>query len=120
MTLVGVLFIAFPYFFASLIAADKEVVDLTARCLRITGFCQFGFAAAIVFGGALRGAGDTVAVMLITTATILILRLGCVWVLGRLGQPLWVIWIVLACDLFVRGAIVYARFLHGGWKRIKV
>ena len=35
--------------------------DLTAKCLAITGFCQAGFAAAIVFGGALRGAGDTFA-----------------------------------------------------------
>ena len=120
MTLVGLLFILFPRFFARLIAADEHVIELTARCLQITGFCQAGFAAAIVFGGALRGAGDTLAVMLITTATILILRGGGVWVLGALEQPLWVIWIVLAADLFIRGVMVYGRFLHGGWKRIRV
>jgi Na+-driven multidrug efflux pump len=120
MTLVGLLFICFPRFSASLIAEDPAVIELTARCLQITGFCQAGFAAAIVFGGALRGAGDTLAVMLITTVTILLFRFGGVTVLGKLQQPLWVIWIVLATDLFIRGGIVYARFLHGGWKRIKV
>jgi putative MATE family efflux protein len=120
MTFVGLLFIFFPRFFARMIAAEEDVVELTARCLQITGFCQAGFAAAIIFGGALRGAGDTFVVMLITTVTILLLRGGGVWVLGRLHQPLWVIWIVLAADLFVRGVMVYGRFLHGGWKRIKV
>ena len=120
MTFVGLLFIFFPRFFARMIAAEEDVIELTARCLQITGFCQAGFAAAIIFGGALRGAGDTFVVMLITTVTILLLRGGGVWVLGRLHQPLWVIWVVLAADLFVRGVMVYGRFLHGGWKRIRV
>jgi putative MATE family efflux protein len=120
MTLAGVFFILFARWPAAIMAAEPDVRDLTARCLQITGFCQVGFAAAIVFGGALRGAGDTLAVMLITVITILLLRFGGVWVLGRLGQPLPVIWMVLATDLFVRGVLIYARFLHGGWKKIKV
>jgi Na+-driven multidrug efflux pump len=37
-----------------------------------------------------------------------------------MNQPLPVIWIVLATDLFVRGLLIYARFLHGGWKRVRV
>jgi hypothetical protein len=41
-------------------------------------------------------------------------------VLGQLHQPLTVIWVLLATDLFIRGALIYGRFLHGGWKRIKV
>ena len=58
--------------------------------------------------------------MLITMVSILTLRLGGVWLLGYYRQPLPVIWMLLAADLFVRGALVYGRFLHGGWKRIKV
>ena len=98
----------------------SQVRDLTATCLRITGFCQVGFAAAIIFGGALRGAGDTVGVMLITTTSILALRLGGVYVAGEFEQPLTVIWVILSIDLFVRGVLIYGRFLGGGWKRIKV
>jgi putative MATE family efflux protein len=120
MTLAGLLFILFAHLPAGLMIKDPQVRDLTATCLRITGFCQAGFAAAIIFGGALRGAGDTLAVMLITTISILGVRLGGVYVAGALDQPLPVIWVILSIDLFVRGALVYGRFLNGGWKRIKV
>ena len=84
------------------------------------GFCQFAFASAIVFGGALRGAGDTMAVMLITMVTMLVVRFGGVMVLAHYRQPLPVIWLLLASDLTIRGIIIYGRFLHGGWKKIRV
>ncbi|HYO09971.1 MAG TPA: MATE family efflux transporter [Tepidisphaeraceae bacterium] len=121
MTFVGVLFIFFAHVPTRWMVEDPQVRDLTVRCLQITGFCQAGFAAAIIFGGALRGAGDTLAVMLITMISILILRLGGVmFVGGYLKQPLPIIWVILATDLFLRGMLVYGRFLHGGWKRVKV
>jgi putative MATE family efflux protein len=120
MTLVGLFFIFFSRIPASILAQEPDIRDLTARCLQITGFCQVSFAAAIVFGGALRGAGDTMSVLLITLGSILILRLGGVWVAGYFHKPLPFIWILLATDLFVRGVLIYGRFLHGGWKRIKV
>ena len=65
-------------------------------------------------------AGDAVSVMILTTVSILLLRGGGVFVLGRYNAPLWAIWIVLATDLFVRGLLIYGRFLQGGWKKIKV
>jgi Na+-driven multidrug efflux pump len=100
---------------------DPQVRDLTASCLRITGFCQCSFAAAIIFGGALRGAGDTMSVLLLTTISILVLRVGGVEIVGGiLHKPLPYIWVILATDLFVRGLLVYGRFLNGGWKKIKV
>jgi Na+-driven multidrug efflux pump len=120
MTVMGLVFIFFGHLLAGLMIDDPEVRDLTAKCLRITGFCQSGFAAAIVFGGALRGAGDTISVMLITMVTILAIRLGGSYVAFQMHQPLPVIWILLASDLFIRGALIYGRFVHGGWKKIKV
>jgi Na+-driven multidrug efflux pump len=120
MTLAGMVFIFFAHIPCGIMIKDPQVRDLTATCLRITGFCQFGFAAAIIFGGALRGAGDTLGVMLISTVSILLVRLGGVYVAGQLQQPLPVIWIILSVDLFVRGALIYARFAQGRWRRLKV
>lgn len=120
MALMGFVFMLFGHALAALMVTDPQVLDLTTRCLQITGFCQLGFAAAIVFGGALRGAGDTFAVMLITMATMLTVRFGGVLILAHFHQPLPVIWILLATDLFIRGILIYGRFLHGGWKKIKV
>jgi Na+-driven multidrug efflux pump len=120
MALMGLGFIFFAQIPASLLAVDPSVRELTARCLRITGFCQAGFAASIIFGGALRGAGDTVMVMLLVTASVVLIRGGGVYIMGQYHQPLWMIWIILASDLFVRGILVYGRFLQGGWKKIRV
>ena len=49
--------------------------SLAATCLFITAFTQPGFAAAIIFAGALRGAGDTIWVMMLNLATVIGIRL---------------------------------------------
>jgi Na+-driven multidrug efflux pump len=120
MTAMGIFFIFFAHIPAAIMIKDPQVRELAATCLRITGFCQSGFAAAIIFGGALRGAGDTLAVLLISTISIVVVRLGGAYLMGYLKQPLPMIWIVLAVDLFIRGVLIYGRFLHGGWKRVRV
>lgn len=121
MTFVGILFILFGDYPARWMAEDPQVRDLTASCLRITGFCQISFAAAIIFGGALRGAGDTMAVMMLTLVSVLLFRVGGVVIVGGvMHKALPYIWIMLATDLFIRGILMYSRFLNGGWKKIKV
>jgi Na+-driven multidrug efflux pump len=100
---------------------DPQIIRLTTTCLFITGFIQSGFAANLIFGGALRGAGDTLVVMVINLATTLTLRFGGVIVVGLwMHAGLAAIWCVLAGELFTRGLLVYLRFLHGGWLRIEV
>lgn len=121
MGLWGLLFVLFGRFFASFLSNDPQVVELTAKCLFITGFVQVGFAASMVFSFALRGAGDTLSAMAINLASILGLRLvGAVVVGWWLRMGLTAIWFVLAAELLVRGVLIYARFLHGGWRHVKV
>ena len=36
------------------------------------------------------------------------------------GLGLGAIWVVLSIELFIRGLLIYARFVHGGWKQVKV
>ncbi|QOV88463.1 MATE family efflux transporter [Humisphaera borealis] len=117
---------AFGFFFAGrhlamLMTSDPAAVDLAARCLAITAFSQVGFAATLVFAGALRGAGDTVAVMLINIVSQLGLRLIGVLVLVKgFHYGLEAVWVVLAIELTLRGAAITGRFIHGGWKHVKV
>jgi len=116
----GVLFILFGRLFAQLLSNDPHIVDLTTKCLFITGMIQSGFAAALVFGGALRGAGDTLAVMLLTLSTVFGIRFAGVMIVGLwLHMGLAAIWCVLAGELFLRGVVVFLRFWHGGWKRVE-
>ncbi len=121
MTLCGVLFVTLGQYPARWMSDDPRIILLTTQCLFITGMIQTGFAAAIVFGGALRGAGDTLRVMVINLASILGIRLLGVLIVGlwlRLGLA--AIWIVLASELFFRGLLMLGRFCLGAWDRIEV
>lgn len=117
----GVAYILFPTPLSRLLSNDPRVIELAARCLFIAGFAQIGFAASMVFGGALRGAGDTWSVMLINLASVLVLRLlGVLIVLFYFRLGLAAIWIVLSAELVIRGILIYARFLKGDWKQVEV
>jgi Na+-driven multidrug efflux pump len=121
MTICGVLFILLGRYPSALLADLTPVRDLSARCLFITGFIQCGFASYIIFSGALRGAGDTMWVMIMSLISVLVLRLGGVLIVGLwLKMGLAAIWVVLAGELFIRGALIFARFVQGGWKHVQV
>jgi putative MATE family efflux protein len=100
---------------------DPHIIALTTHCLRITGFIQAGFAANLIFGFSLRGAGDTLVITLLNLSTILGVRFAGVLIVGLwLHLGLEAVWMVLAGELFLRGCITYGRFLQGAWKHIQV
>jgi putative MATE family efflux protein len=106
---------------AGFITRDAQTADLAARCLFVTAFAQIAFASSMIFGGALRGAGDTLVVMIINLSSTIGLRLtGVVFVTYYLHLGLVAIWVVLASELTIRGVAMYLRFLQGGWKSVKV
>ncbi len=117
----GVVFALFGRQLASVLTADPAAAAMSGKCLFITSFAQIAFASAIVFGGALRGAGDTLVVMAVNMASTVGLRLSAVlFVTLYLHLGLQAIWIVLASELTFRGAMMYLRFMQGGWKHIRV
>ena len=121
MCAMGLSFLALPGAYANFLSEDPRVISLTTQCLFIAGFCQLGFSAAIVYGGALRGAGDTFVVMVMTLASILLLRVcGVLIVTQVFGGGLSAVWWVLAADLTMRGTLAYWRFSTGRWAKIKI
>ncbi len=121
MTLCGLFFIFFGRYPAAWLSPDAHIAALTTRCLFITGFIQCGFAAYIIFSGALRGAGDTFAVMVLSLISVLAIRFAGVMIVGAwLHKGLTAIWLVLTFELFMRGVLAAARFWQGGWKHLKV
>jgi putative MATE family efflux protein len=121
MTLCGLIFIFFGGHLARWMSPDPEIARMTALCLFITGFIQPGFAASITFSGALRGAGDTMAVMIINLGSTVFVRLLGVLVVAHVFHgTLAAIWVVLSLELLTRGILVYWRFVHGGWRYIRV
>lgn len=121
MVFCGLMFIFFGKYPAAVLASDEETIKLIAGCLRVTGCTQIGFAAAVVFGGALRGAGDTVAVMVLTFITLFGIRVcGTIFATRYLHVGLVGLWVVLSIEVFCRGLLISGRFFQGKWKAITV
>ena len=121
MTLMGLLFIFFNHALATLMSDDPNVIDLTAGCIRIAGFAQIGFAAAMIFGFAMRGAGDTMRVMVINILSIFAFRLAGVIIAVRYFHVgLHVVWYILCGELMLRGIAMFLRFRFGHWEKVRV
>lgn len=118
MTGCAVVFLVGGRALAGLMTVEADTAALAAACLFVTAFAQPGFAATLVFGGALRGAGDTLAAMAVSVGSNLALRLpGVLIAVLVLGHGLVAVWVVLASELTLRGGFMYLRFRHGGWRK---
>ena len=121
MTAAGLLFVLFSHTFAGLFTNDPHVRDLIAGCLFRTGFIQCGMAASIIFGSALRGAGDTLAAMFASLGSVVVIRCIGVTIAGHVFHAgLWTIWVLLCVELMCRGTLIYARFATGRWAHARV
>ncbi len=117
----GIAFIAAPRFFCKLIADDPAIVAESAKALRVVGFAQAGFAAMMIYGGALRGAGDTTAVMTRNLGSAFLVRMtGALVVITVFDMGLTAVWTVLAIDLMIRGLLLAGRFYTGNWTEREV
>ncbi len=121
MSMMGLVFIFFPRPLIRIFTDDPQVIDAAIMPLRIVGFVQPLLAAAQVFPGNLRGAGDTRFPMIATGASVWAIRVPVAWLIGQLlGIGLVGAWLGMAADLAVRGTIFFLRFRSGRWKTARV
>jgi putative MATE family efflux protein len=125
------------------LSAQTEHLDAAPKCLAITGLVQIPFAISIVFRQAMRGAGDVKVVMWITWITTYAIRLPLAYALSSVEIPVpqWAgggvihnpvpplfgehatlagLWAGLCVEILFRAALFTARFVQGGWARIRV
>ena len=101
--------------------SDTEVINLAVNALRVISFSFPFLGSLLAFAGALRGAGDTTWVMIITmlgvwgTRVVLAFLLAIILKIGFVG-----IWIAFAVDFAVRALLAFLRFRAGKWKKIKL
>ena len=98
-----------------------DVVHIGRQLLFVFALAMPGLAVSLTLGGALRGAGDTRAVLLIMAGTTWIVRLVPAYLLAitfGLGVP--GAWIAAVIDINTRALLMWLRFRHGRWKKIKV
>ncbi|MBQ0074536.1 MAG: MATE family efflux transporter [Prevotella sp.] len=118
MTIMGMLMWLFAPNIMSLITPDINVIELGTDILRIEAWAEPGFAAAIVAYSVFVGAGKTLIPSL--------MNLGCIWIV-RVSATLALaptmglrgVWIAMAAELCVRGAMFTLRLMTKGWSFIK-
>lgn len=108
----------FAHPLASLFNTDSAVVDEAARVLRIVSVAEPFFALSIILTGALRGARDVKAPMVVS--------LVCMWGVRIPLAPLLVygakaglsgVWIAMSADIILRGLLCVWRWHGKGWER---
>ncbi len=105
---------------------QPRVVAEGVPVLRIVAFALPFLATLNVLNGALRGAGDTRWPWLIVLVGYLGIRMPLTyWLTGSTADGGWDLglrgaWLAMFFDLTLRGILVAARFLNGGWKTARV
>jgi putative MATE family efflux protein len=98
-----------------------EVIEIGRKLLLIFAFAMPGIAVSLTLSGALRGAGDTRAVLAIMAGTTWIVRLIPAYLFAiTFGWGVPGAWLAAILDINVRAALMFWRFRQGKWKHIVV
>jgi len=98
-----------------------EVIDIGRQLLFIFAIAMPGLGVSLTLGGALRGAGDTRAVLLIMMGSTWIIRLVPAYLLAiTFGFGVPGAWVAAIFDINLRALMMFLRFRQGRWKQIKV
>lgn len=121
MSAMGLIFFIAPKLIISLFTKEADVRVLASSALRIVSICQPFLAITMVLSGALRGAGATKSVLLVTFLGIFLVRIPTTYFfLNILKTGLLGAWIVMTLDLAFRSIIIFYIFKRGGWQHLKV
>lgn len=120
MGLVGICFFVFRDALMGFLSSDEEVIKAGVNILICAAIYQVFQAARIIYGGSLRGAGDTVWLALISAAgAVVVLGLGGTLMvvflpsLGALGP-----WLAGTGSIVTVGLANYWRFTSNRWTKI--
>ena len=116
---IGLMFFIIPYPLMRLYSNDVASVSIAARSLRIGAFEQVPIAIAMVYSGALKGAGDTKGPFKIALATNLIVRLPLIFAVVFLVKgKIEYVWMATVVQYVVEAMLMKLRYEKGNWKNI--
>ena len=119
---VSVLFIIFMRPILSIFSISAEAREYTTQIMLLYTICSCLFyPTSFAVASSLRGTGDTKFVMMVSTASMFLFRIGAAYVfvhlfkLGILGT-----WLAMVSDWVIRSIIFIARFAKGKWQKNRV
>jgi putative MATE family efflux protein len=119
MAIMGGLVSVFPAQVMGVFTNDSAVIAAGKPALRIAGLIMPFLGTGFILAGGLRGAGDTLSVLIIYGLSVWGIRVAIAyWLAPRLGLP--GVWIAIGVDFVVRSVILALRFRSGKWRFVEV
>lgn len=121
MVAMGALFVPLGPWLASAFGAQGEVLAQASLAVRISALELPVLALYMIYGGALRGAGDTRSPMFVSLIGAVFFRVAAVWTLAvGLGLGLAGVWLGTAVDWAGRALLMWLLYRRGAWKKLVV
>jgi len=121
MLVCGLLLFIYSPQLAAFMTTDPDSVSYTTSYLQMCALAQPLQAMAMIFNGALQGAGDTKVPMWITIGTHWLIRQPLAWILAityALGPK--GVWIAMAFSSAASGLLNFWRYQSRAWERLKL
>ena len=99
---------------------DAQTIEEASLYLRIVGFSQIPLAFNFVLAGALRGAGDTKRTLRISLTSLWFVRILPAFILSWYFESIFLVYIAMISDTFVKAIWLWMTFQKGEWMKIKV
>ena len=99
---------------------DAQTIEEASLYLRIVGFSQIPLAFNFVLSGALRGAGDTKRTLRINLISLWFVRILPAFALSWYFESIFLVYIAMISDTFVKAIWLWITFNKGEWQKIKV
>ncbi len=114
-------FLAFPGSLVGVFTTDTGVAGVAARLLRIAAIAQPFIAMQGIFGGALRGAGDTRSPLVASGVTSWAVRVALTYLtVVFLGLPVDWVWWAMTVDWAAKSLWMWILYRQGRWQRVSV
>ena len=106
----------------SLFGVSEEVKDTAVNILILYSVCSvFFYPTSFAVAGALRGTGDTKFVMMVSTCSMFIFRIGAAYFFVKvMDMGIMGTWVAMVSDWVIRSSIFHIRFKKGKWQDNKV
>ncbi len=101
-------------------AGDEAILPLARVLLRLAALYTLGDATNVVFSGALRGAGDTKWVMIISGTLHWIMAVGAFIFIRILVLPPVAVWAFFIAFVISMGFSMFIRHRNGAWQKMRV
>lgn len=113
MTMCSILFLTMPNFLINLFINESEsdVIKLGSMCLMIASIEQPFMAMSMIFGGALKGAGDTKTPFMISFISSWVIRIPLMFLLiYKLRMPVVFVWVITVVQWIFDGTMMFILF----------